>query len=405
MKQLIIFILQYVFDGLCSRIDTSFSNNLSLDAVCVLSSFTIITWVTYSCYALGNYAYRILLSRAKECLLASVAVSVVLGGLIFATSDFIPHAFSLTEAQYELFSKCLKVHAVSLPFMAAGGSIDNYLLLQCKNKILFVNNAIFWTIMVAADVWAVTNGKGLPGLIATTGFAYFVHTLTTLASSGIMKEEFHPSVHVFKEIFRHGMNICFDRLSGKVAVIVYGSYASKLGTAMYAIHAVCDDAMVFTEAYTNALYFFQSTRLVKHREASRRLRLCMGMVRRYSGFIVAISYTLLPIVLLITHGKVSYSDCFFYSLVYGLRVIPLIFLESFKAYLSVQRQSQYLRYGGVIGIAIRIPLVLVFYYAGLGIWTFPLAMNIDFTLRTVYFGMCSAKVHRQVSSGELSLED
>ncbi len=43
MKQLIVFILQYLFDSLCGRIDTSFGNNLSIDAVCVLSSSTIIT--------------------------------------------------------------------------------------------------------------------------------------------------------------------------------------------------------------------------------------------------------------------------------------------------------------------------------------------------------------------------
>ena len=95
--------LQYVFDGLCSRIDTSFSNNLSLDAICILSSFMITTWMTCSCYSLGNYAYRILLSKAKECLLVSIAVSIVLGILVFSLSDFIPHVFSLTEIQYDLF--------------------------------------------------------------------------------------------------------------------------------------------------------------------------------------------------------------------------------------------------------------------------------------------------------------
>jgi len=108
-------------------------------------------------------------------------------------------------------------------------------------------------------------------------------------------------------------------------------------------------------------------------------------------------------VLFITHGKVSYLDCFLYSLVYYLRVIPLIFLESFKAYLAVQRQSKYLRYEGIVGICIRIPLVLVFYYAGFGIFTFPLAMTIDFIVRAAYFVWCSIKVHRQITSGELSL--
>ncbi len=403
MKQLIVFMLQFIFNGLCSRIDTSFSNNLSVDAVCVLSSYTLITWVTYSCYALGNYAYRILLSKAKECLLVSIAVSIVLGTFIFVLSDFIPIVFSLTSTQYDLFSRCLKAHAFSLPFMAIGESVTNYLLLKCKNKTLFVNDVIFWIVMMVADVWVVRNGKGLPGLIATTGFAYFVHTFTMLASSGIMKEEFHPSISVFKEIIGHGANMCFDRISSKVAIIVYGSYASKLGTALYAIHAICEDASVFAEAYSNAFYFFQSARLAKHNNAKRRLRFCIEIMKRYGGFIIVISYLLLPIVLLITHGKVSYSPCFLYALVYGIRVIPLIFFESFKAYLAVQRQSKYLRYGGLIAIVIRIPFVLVFYYAGFGIWTFPFATILDISVRAAYFVWCSAKVHRQITSGELSL--
>jgi len=139
--------------------------------------------------------------------------------------------------------------------MAIDESVTNYLLLQCKNKTLFVNDVIFWIVMMVADVWVVRNGKGLPGLIATTGFAYFVHTFTMLVSSRIMKEGFHPNLAAFKQILRHGANSCFAQISSKVAVIVYGSYASKLGTAMYAIHAVCDDAIVFAEVYTNSLYF------------------------------------------------------------------------------------------------------------------------------------------------------
>ena len=240
-------------------------------------------------------------------------------------------------------------------------------------------------------------------MIATTGFINFVYTITMLVSSGIIKEEFYPSISVFKEIVKHGTNICFAIISSKVAVIVYGSYASKLGTAKYAIHAICDDAMVFAEVYTNSIYFFQSTRLAKHHSAKRRLCFCFEIVKRYSGFIIVFSYLFLPIVLLITHGKVSYLSCFLYSLVYYLRIIPLIVLESFKAYLAVQRQSKYLWYEGTVGICIRIPIILVFYYAGFGIFTFPLAMTIDFIVCAVYFGWCSAKIHRQINNGELSL--
>ncbi len=48
-------------------LDAGFGNQIDLDSVCVLSSYTTITFVTYSLYAIGIYAFRVCLDKAKIC--------------------------------------------------------------------------------------------------------------------------------------------------------------------------------------------------------------------------------------------------------------------------------------------------------------------------------------------------
>ena len=56
MKQLIIFILQGLFNAVCNRIDNSFGNNMSVDAVCVLTSLFMVNWIVREVYSLGMNA-------------------------------------------------------------------------------------------------------------------------------------------------------------------------------------------------------------------------------------------------------------------------------------------------------------------------------------------------------------
>ena len=72
MRQLFLYVLTGIFIGVCDLIDTAFGNSISLDSICVLSAFTIITWITYCLHSVGTYGYRTLLCDAKSCLIVSL---------------------------------------------------------------------------------------------------------------------------------------------------------------------------------------------------------------------------------------------------------------------------------------------------------------------------------------------
>lgn len=389
-----------MFNEFCNRIDTSFSNSLSVDAICVYGSYVVITWITYNVYALGCYGYRILLGKVKECLLVSIVTSVLLGALVWGFSNDIPHLFELTEVQHSLFSSCLCVLAVILPFMAIGDFLQYYMLLQCRNKVLFVNDAIFWGIMIIGDILVTKRGCSLPWLIVTTGIAYAVYSVTLAISSGILKEKFEPDVQTFISIVKHGLNFCCDRLTGKVATIVFSTYASKLGTELYAIHAICFDVGIFTQGFSNSMELFQLTRLAKC-DPDTRWKACKSNIRRYGGMLIVLAFAIAPLVLVFTHGKVNYSACIVFALLETTQVIPLIFFNSYKAFVTIEKQTKYLKYGGIIGMFVRIPFVLVCYSANFGLWGFSIACTFDFIIRMLYFYICSLKIVKEQKANGL----
>ena len=399
MKQLIIIILQGLFNAVCNRIDNSFGNNMSVDAVCVLTSLFMVNWIVGEVYALGMNAYNVLQSKAKECLLVSIVLGGVMGLVLFIFSNWIPYAFSLTATQRVLFSKCLKVRACYCVFAAVGDFMERYLLIRCKYKKQFLNDVVFWTIMFLSDAWVVASGRELPWLIGTTGVSYFVYCTTILFSSGILKENFQWSSQALKEIFKHGGNVCLERLFNRVGSIVCTLYASHLGTKLYAIHGICYSVLLFAEGFSVYFNTFQIIQLKKV-EKSERFALCKKLNQKYGAFIVTLSYLSVPIILLVLHGKVNYWDCFLYSLLYCSDLIPFFFFESAKSYLTVQQQSKFLRYSGIVGVVVKIVFIGVCYCSSGNLFMFAFIYPLEQLARAVYLYWCSVRTERKLVKGK-----
>lgn len=400
MKQLIIIILQGLFNAVCNRIDNSFGNNMSVDAVCVLTSLFIVNCVVGEVYSLGINAYNVLQSKAKECLLVSIVLGGVMGLVLFIFSNWIPYVFSLTATQRVLFSKCLKVRACYCVLATAGDFMERYMLIKCRNKKLFLNDVVFWTIMFLFDTWVVVSGQDLPWLIGTTGVSYFVYCITLLFSSGILKESFQWSLQVLKEILKHGGNVCLESLFSRLGAITYTLYISQLGTKLYAIHGVCYSVLLFADSFSIYFNTFQIIQLKKVKE-SERFALCKKLNRKYGVFIVTLSYLSVPIILLLLHGKVNYWDCFLYSFLYCSDLVPFFFFESAQAYLTVQQQSKFLRYGGIIGVVVKVVFVIVCYYSRGGLFLFAFIFPLDKLIRAVYLYWCSVRTERKLVKREL----
>lgn len=64
-----------------------------------------------------------------------------------------------------------------------------------------------------------------------------------------------------------------------------------------------------------------------------------------------------------------------------LDCISLLFYESYKAVLSVYCKTEYLKWGGLIGIFVRIPFVFITFNLGFGLWAFGIANTLDFAAK------------------------
>lgn len=388
-KQFLIFLFQYVGFGICNLIDTGFGNQIDIDSICVLSAYTVITWVTYAGYSVGCYAYRAVLSEGKACLYIQIAVSIILGILLYLLSPIIPRIYSLTVNQCVLFEKCLKIHAVSLPLSAIGDFLNNYSLYLCKNKISITGNIIFYSIMFITDALVVFCHGTLIHIMWFTVISWLIYDIYMIIVSGILREKYVFNLKEIKVLLKYGSDICFDRLTGKVATVVFNIFASKLDTYFYSIHAVCYSLGTFTENFTNALFTYTVVSIADTSSGVDKFNHCKVILKKHFLFCIVSSYFVCCILLLFIHGDVKLSDCWFWMFLYCSQIFVLVLYEVMKGYLTSEQQTKYLRWGGIIGIVVRVPITVGGYYLGFGLLPFAIGSAVDFLIRGLYFYICS----------------
>lgn len=399
-KQFMFFLFQNIFVGICGLIDTGFGNQINIDSVCVLSAYTVITWATYATYSIGAYAYRVVLSKTKSCFLIQVSVSILLGVLVYLLSPIIPHMYSLTDAQYELFEQCLKIHAISCPVLAIREFLGNYVEYQCKNKQAITGNIILYGTMIATDAFVICHHGSLTELLWFTLLCSLICSLYELFFSGFLKEPFRFNIQEIKELLWHDANTCFDRITGKVATIVFNIYVSKLGTDLYAIHCVCYAIGIFSENFTNALFTYEVITLAN--KSSHKFQYCVKITKKYAMFLIIAAYAVCYGLLLFTHGAVLLQSCLLYTGLYCTEIFALLLYTPMMAYLTSMQQTHYLKYGGIVGIMVRIPVTIIGYYTGMGLYVFSVAAAIDYASRGIYFYICSKKFQCKSSKRCLS---
>lgn len=392
-KQFLFFLMQNVFIGICGMIDTSFSNHINVDSICVFSAYTVITWTTYCTYSIGMYAYCVVLDKSKMCFFIQMVVSIILSVLLYIFSSVIPHLYSLTNSQYALFEKCLKVHALSCPILAFREFLGGYAEYRCCNKQALTGNIILYSSMILTDALTVYFGGDLSWLLIMTGLCSLLYSVYEFAVLDFRKKPFLFSWSDIKILLKHGGNTYVNRITGKIATIFYNIYASKLGTELYSIHAVCYAIGIFTENFTNALFTFIIISSASKPQGCNKLQYCITVTRKYGMFIVITSYVTCYILLLFTHGAVDIKDCIIWTALYSTEVFGLLIYEPMQAYLTSECQTGYLRFGGMIGIFVRIPAVLLGYHLNLGLVSFAFSCMLDFAIRGLYYYSVSKRIN------------
>ena len=118
MKQYWLFVLAALQDIVFCTIDSTFANNISLDVIVVLNSFTIVLYFCLRPLLMGFWAYQAMQTNPKNCLMCSLLSSIVVGIVLIATAKVLPYLFTLTDEQRQMLSDIFMLFGVCAPIQA-----------------------------------------------------------------------------------------------------------------------------------------------------------------------------------------------------------------------------------------------------------------------------------------------
>lgn len=381
MRQFIFFMFQAMYTIAANIIDDGFANRMSIDAVIAYGSFLPIIWTLQSFYNIGKYAYTNTMKHPKTCMLLGLGINIISIIVLLPIYKHIHIIYNLSDTQVHIFNNLLLVYLLTTPLRQLGDFLYLDLMYEMKSKVVLIADILFWVINLVLDLIVFLRGMPVWYLMITTAIGYFVYDCYLFRVSGILKDKLELSF--LKTAFKKGSDIVIDRLTGKVATLVYGSLASRLPEQQYALHCIVYGVICNCEEFTNNFNIYCRARLnllsknIKHGG--------MILIKKYGIILIGIVYVMSAGYLFLYHGKVSYMACLPWLLLYMSDFFSLMFYENFKAVLSCYSRTDYLRYGGLFGVLVRIPYTYIMFRLGTGLFGFATACTLDFAVRSVYF--------------------
>lgn len=384
MKQYWVFVFTAIGIAILDLVDSAFGNNLGVDSICVMSAFTIITWCMHVVGNLGTNAFNVKQKDVTECLLLQALAGVVVSIFVLAFSRQIPHLYKLTDTQYALFSKCLVWYAAFFTIKEVASFLKNYVALRCKNRVMIISNILFFTVMIALDALVVVNGGECYHLVITTVVSYIALFVYLLPASGILGELEKPNLAKLKEDFSCAKDIVLSGIFGKVATTFFNVAASHLGTRYYVLHGIAYNIATSSEVITNEWYRMQVITLKNIVDKKAKYAKSVELQKRLAVPGILMSYLLMFIMIVPMHGEADLGETLLFSCLYLSQSVLLLGYESRRGLLTSLGATGVLRYNGLVGIVVRIPLTLISLKT-VGIWGFAFGSGIDFFVRGLYF--------------------
>lgn len=380
--QFLVYMFQAAYNILANIIDDGFANRMSINAVVAYGSFLPLTWVVHSACHIGKYAYTAIHDFKKSCLALGLIVSCISIVVGLMVTPIFRVVYNLTDVQYDMLDKLFIAFLFTVPFRVIGSFVETYLLINSQNKIVIRADVVYWVVALSLDVIVFIKGMEVYWLAITTGVAYFVFDILLLVQSDVLDDK--VTIHGIKIAFVKGKDIVvIDRLLGKVATLFYGAVASRLPSEAYAVHCICYGIICNMETFTN---YFNTFVVSKLYNVTRRFKeYTLMIIRKYCVRLWTLEFGFSIILLLFYHGKVDFWNCFGWLFLYAAQCFSLVFYEGFKATLNRMSRTEYLRYGGLIGICTRIPCLIIASALGFRMLGLATSCIVDFGCRAIYF--------------------
>lgn len=386
MRQFFVLLLTGFGIAVLELIDSAFGNNLGIDSIVVMSAFTVIFWCANTVGNLGKFAYEVKLKDFSECailqLLSSSAVSIFL--LLLYRQ--IPYIFHLSgETQYELLSKCIFHLALAFPLRRITEYIYHYAVLQCKNMVVVATNVSFYTVMIVLDALVIIFKGRCYHLVITTNLSYVVNFVHIVVAAKIWRDFNHVSLREMKSCWLSAKDIMINKCLGKVATVVFNVLASYLGTELYALHGIGYAIATSSEPITSAWYQYQVIKLHEITNPSEKLIRCKEIQRKTFLPAIALSYVLMLILIIPLHGQTDLTSAFLISCLYMTQCFALCVYENAIGLLNSLEATKIVKWGGLVGIFVRIPIAVISVMTPIGLIGFALGSGIDFLARGIFY--------------------
>lgn len=384
MKQYWLFVLAALQDIIFCTIDSTFANNISLNVIVVLNSFTIVLYFCLRPLLMGFWAYQAMQTNPKNCLMCSLLSSIVVGIVLVSTAQLLPYMFTLTDEQRQMLSDIFVLFGFCAPVQAVARYLQEYCIYTGKQKLVLISAFITYIPMIVGDWIAVSLNAGAFGLRIATELCWFLYLVILLPASGILKADDKPNWKTIRHCFYVGKDSCISQSIIRAGTLFLTSMASTMGTEMYAIHSVALGITDMAESFREAQQSYSIIELRDHRD--NLVKQSITVMKKLIVPALLLPLGLEVILVFIMHGKVPIQDAALATCMYSLPffVYPLYDISAGAVVLSSVRSSSIVMslVTAIWRICILWILIQIF---GATIPVFGMIYFLDYLSRTIFY--------------------
>ncbi len=381
MKEFITILISFVLMSIADSIDDAFNNLISIDAIIVAGTFTIIDTIFKSFAEIGVYTYRVIRKDEWKYLQYNIVFGLVISVLVLIFKDLIIGIFDITTYQKNMLSSLLNLYPAYVVFGRTSNAIFEMIRLKGNLKLYRRSLLIFYICLVSLDTLAFFTTKNLNMLFVATIMAWALSIFYMLYN---LKLKYKPIDKVsFKNVIKFGFPYTMERFISSIFLLIYGVLASFMGTKSYSIHTICYSVCLTLELITNA---YQATLMIKVPESKNikdQYINCMNIKKQCFMWVIIINFIMCFVYLIISHGSLSISSCLPYILFYASEVFGLYQYETYKTLCIVDGKVGIVLLGSIAGSLIRLFICFMFVKNSLALYVFGIVNCMDYYIRSI----------------------
>lgn len=384
MKQYWLFALNSLVNIIFCSVDGAFGNGISIDAVVVMGSFTILETLGTQFLVIGAQAYKVLQNYEKSCCLLSLISGLIVGTVCITCAYPITYAFELTDTQRDMLTQVLICYGICCPTEAVARFMQRYITLKCYNKLALTSNIATYVLLIGTDWLAIEMGWGCNGLVLSTGFTWVVYGIILLVATKFFTNSDRVKLELIKKSFLIGKDLVFSGMISRGANLCLGHFASTMGTEQYAIHSVALSAVGLAEEFRDAQCDYTIVRLhnrnkYKEQKAKRVFKQCW------------LPALLLPvcasfILICVMHGKVDLLPAMSGVAIYCAPMLLYPIYDTVQQFVMSRGKTKYTLITCLICASWRIGILgVISLNMSINLYIIGIIYFMDYLSRTIYY--------------------